>query len=94
MTMSLTIMIAPPVDLVGVALQGLHDRERAPIQLGQGELCSVALLPLVPHALPLCYHGGKSKFVEMKNYFSWALIYLNMSSSVISDSSPLELYSP
>ena len=57
--MILTIKVSPPVDLVDIALQGLHDREGAPVQLGQGELGSVALLPLIPHALPLCYHGGK-----------------------------------
>ena len=57
--MSLTLMMSPPVDLVDIALQGLHDGEGAPVQFGQGELRSVALLPLIPHALPLCYHGGK-----------------------------------
>ena len=66
--MSLTIIkVLAPVDLVDIALQGLHDGERAPVQLGQGELGSVALLSLIPHALPLCYHGGKPKFVELEN---------------------------
>ena len=53
--------MSPPVDLVDIALQGLHDRERAPIQFGQGKLRPVALLPLVPYALPLGYDGRKPK---------------------------------
>ena len=84
----------PPVNLVGVALQRLHDGERGPVQLGERQPRRVTLLAPVPHTIALGYNGRKPSHISWEKHSYIEFLYLNMSSSVISDSSPLVLYLP
>ena len=82
------MLTSSPVYLVCVTLQGLHDRERAPVQLGQGQPRPVTLLAPVPHTLPLGDDRGKPKSEHLNGKYSITFILEHV---VISD---FRLFSP